>query len=231
MNYLMKRLAPIACIAAAALIAPAASATTTVTISGDLVKDAGSPTLYGSTDPSLPFTFSFSFDETMATVFPAFQEFDTGNGFYFTTDAILLSQSEISSFSFQVGNVTLDDSNLRALQLGTSGNFDILLLAGASPSVAQLLFVEPNIAEISIGERVCLTMACDIAPVGYGLSFQDEGYADLRNLVVSIWVAPAVPEPTSWALMIAGFGAVGGTMRRRKPISSDSGLTLQRANS
>ncbi|MGI4875962.1 MAG: PEPxxWA-CTERM sorting domain-containing protein, partial [Janthinobacterium lividum] len=27
---------------------------------------------------------------------------------------------------------------------------------------------------------------------------------------------PGVPEPTSWALMIAGFGAVGAAARRRR---------------
>jgi choice-of-anchor C domain-containing protein len=32
----------------------------------------------------------------------------------------------------------------------------------------------------------------------------------------------AVPEPTSWALMIAGFGLVGSAMRRRKPSVSVS---------
>jgi hypothetical protein len=35
------------------------------------------------------------------------------------------------------------------------------------------------------------------------------GYAGTLN------VTPAVPEPASWALMIGGFGLVGGTMRRR----------------
>lgn len=29
---------------------------------------------------------------------------------------------------------------------------------------------------------------------------------------------PAVPEPASWALMILGFGAVGGAMRRRQRV-------------
>lgn len=28
--------------------------------------------------------------------------------------------------------------------------------------------------------------------------------------------APAVPEPATWAMMIAGFGLVGGAMRRRR---------------
>lgn len=30
----------------------------------------------------------------------------------------------------------------------------------------------------------------------------------------------AVPEPASWALMIVGFGAVGGAMRRRRAVSA-----------
>ena len=30
-------------------------------------------------------------------------------------------------------------------------------------------------------------------------------------------VAPFVPEPTTWALMLAGFGMVGYAMRRRRP--------------
>lgn len=32
--------------------------------------------------------------------------------------------------------------------------------------------------------------------------------------------APAVPEPATWAMMIAGFGLVGGAMRRRQTVAS-----------
>ena len=32
--------------------------------------------------------------------------------------------------------------------------------------------------------------------------------------------APGVPEPASWAMFIAGFGAIGGSLRRRKPIAT-----------
>jgi len=44
---------------------------------------------------------------------------------------------------------------------------------------------------------------------------------DLSNLSVSSVLAPvipAVPEPVTWAMMVLGFGVVGGAMRRRKAV-------------
>ncbi len=32
-----------------------------------------------------------------------------------------------------------------------------------------------------------------------------------------VGAAPAVPEPTTWGLMVAGFGIVGGALRRQRP--------------
>lgn len=43
-------------------------------------------------------------------------------------------------------------------------------------------------------------------------SSQDGSYAGTLNVVNQ----PAVPEPSTWAMMLVGFGAVGGAMRRRK---------------
>ena len=37
----------------------------------------------------------------------------------------------------------------------------------------------------------------------------------IDNVVLDI---AAVPEPTTWGMLIAGFGAIGGTLRRRKPL-------------
>lgn len=47
-------------------------------------------------------------------------------------------------------------------------------------------------------------------------SFQDEAWG-LDNVSFTARVGPvtAAPEPTAWALMILGFGAVGATLRRR----------------
>jgi len=45
---------------------------------------------------------------------------------------------------------------------------------------------------------------------------------DDRNMLFSATFssAGAVPEPSTWALMILGFGAIAGTMRRRKRVSA-----------
>lgn len=34
-----------------------------------------------------------------------------------------------------------------------------------------------------------------------------------------VWIT-AVPEPASWAMLIAGFGLVGGTLRRRRMLEA-----------
>lgn len=39
----------------------------------------------------------------------------------------------------------------------------------------------------------------------------------LDNISVTLAQASGVPEPATWLTMIAGFGAIGATMRRRKP--------------
>ena len=44
---------------------------------------------------------------------------------------------------------------------------------------------------------------------------------EVDNLAYSAEIAQGVPEPASWALMLGGFGAIGGALRsRRKPRAS-----------
>ncbi len=56
-------------------------------------------------------------------------------------------------------------------------------------------------------------------PGTYALSFGENQPAEI-SLVISGLTAP-VPEPASWALMIAGFGAIG-MAARRKPLAAVS---------
>lgn len=54
------------------------------------------------------------------------------------------------------------------------------------------------------------------------LSFTGGGVGDLRQLRLDQvgQDTPAVPEPAAWAMMIAGFGMVGGAMRRQKKVKT-----------
>ena len=72
--------------------------------------------------------------------------------------------------------------------------------------------------------------APDVGPIGTGpvLSFSAAGIHSVRffgdNRTIGfdnfefgdLRVTGAVPEPTSWAMMIVGFGFIGSTMRRRR---------------
>ncbi len=42
---------------------------------------------------------------------------------------------------------------------------------------------------------------------------------DVKAGFVSIFVSASVPEPASWAMLVSGFGLVGGAMRRRKKMT------------
>ncbi len=37
------------------------------------------------------------------------------------------------------------------------------------------------------------------------------------------WTGPALPEPAAWAMMVAGFGLVGGALRRRGHVAATAG--------
>ena len=57
--------------------------------------------------------------------------------------------------------------------------------------------------------------------VATGFSNTDVGTYSLAITgpgVVTFAGAPAVPEPATWAMLLVGFGAIGGTMRRRAAV-------------
>ena len=54
-----------------------------------------------------------------------------------------------------------------------------------------------------------------IFTVQYGLTAGSSPQPFLLSQRANALSAPAVPEPGTWAMMIAGFGIVGGVMRRR----------------
>jgi hypothetical protein len=59
-----------------------------------------------------------------------------------------------------------------------------------------------------------LHAASDINEAGQIIGFGTLNGAE-RSFLLTPFVAPAIPEPASWALMIAGFGIAGIMARRR----------------
>lgn len=58
-----------------------------------------------------------------------------------------------------------------------------------------------------------------LAPVFYNGSFELSDFAGgptVATLTISDGAIASVPEPTTWAMTIFGFGLIGGVMRRRR---------------
>lgn len=46
-----------------------------------------------------------------------------------------------------------------------------------------------------------------------------DGFTSGNVLLGNLALVPSVPEPATWAMMLLGFGAIGVSFRRRKPVS------------
>jgi hypothetical protein len=58
------------------------------------------------------------------------------------------------------------------------------------------------------------------------IAFNDKGLSNAALLSTGGSVTPSVPEPATWALMLLGFGAIGGAMRAR-PVQSAGALAFR----
>lgn len=111
----------------------------------------------------------------------------------------------------------------------TNGNFFNILGGTTTATATQLLFDSSNVGFLAFGnsDGNIFTALCWS---GLGASCAGEAgpskvvaadYADdwelgsVSGTVLVAGVAGAIPEPSTWALMILGFGMAGATMRRR----------------
>jgi len=147
-------------------------------------------------------------DGTVDLIGTGFFDLHPGNGNYVdldgsTSNAGVLTQSlsltagVTYTASFSLGGSNRGDTNLVDVMFGTSlSNFTLL---SADPLATQSISFTPG----SDGT--------------YTLSFSNGGGDNLGAILDNVMVStPAIPEPETYALMLAGLGLMAAVARRRK---------------
>ena len=118
-----------------------------------------------------------------------------------------------SSFAYVAGDiVTLSYMVSGNQRDGSTDNFSAFLSGNGVNLTDDTTFLGSD----PFGTRTLSFVATSngMASFGFGTTSSDNIGPILDN--VGLDITSSVPEPASWALMILGFGLVGGTMRRRK---------------
>ena len=129
-------------------------------------------------------------------------------GFYTITNLSFLSD-------FTSGN--LIPGNLSGVDVTIGGQTQTVILTGFGPSTG---FYPVN--DLATLNTTLSAIATDSVLLSNFVTDGSSGIADFFGIGeitlsgTAVMVAPGVPEPSTWAMMIIGFGAVGGAVRRSK---------------
>ena len=99
---------------------------------------------------------------------------------------------------------------------GTRGANDFLFQLSGETADPRDTFIFPASAVASQGKHMTMTATGDIVANGLDVVGPLRSAADWPlNLVDNPTLLMSVPEPASWAMLVAGFGLVGAAVRRR----------------
>ena len=118
-----------------------------------------------------------------------------------------------SFFSYQAGDFAPSDDDTLTLSLYSGLNGTGTLVGTTSFFYGASGF--PTIATLSL-----VSSAPFLSAIFNGGSADFPNSVFYDNIIVRPAVGGAVPEPATWAMMLAGFGAVGFAMRRRQQKAS-----------
>lgn len=109
--------------------------------------------------------------------------------------------------SFGLGSTVWSNNSSLALPLGTN-NCGV----GCFNSLSNWMTANPNATVLGFSTGVGSGWNGSFEGAVDNISFTFNGQTESFNFEVA-----AVPEPGTWALMIAGFGLLGSALRRRRP--------------
>ena len=93
--------------------------------------------------------------------------------------------------------------------------------SGANACGPQIGIMDPTFCYQQIGEVTALDLAAFDA-IGYNIAVGSRGtnYRVNTGQIYRQFAVTGVPEPTTWAMMLFGFGAVGFSLRRNRKVSA-----------
>lgn len=208
-------------LAAIAVTAPATNAAAAIYLNKDLITVA----VGGGTSPG---TFNNTFDngQTIEKVIDApsadaaefhdqathiwFTANEAGGGlellfdFQIEYDISTLHFWNYTSESFDVDNIDFTFFSAADIEVGS---LSISPALGSSPGI----LAQDILLDAPLNVRYVKAF---LTGTNRQVDFQNIGF----TAVVSEPPTPAIPEPATWAMLITGFGLVGGAMRRRRAV-------------
>jgi hypothetical protein len=135
-----------------------------------------------------------------------------------TTDGTLgtLSASNFTGYTLSINGVDSSGTGINNF-LGGNTSATTTALSFDFSAFGALVFYDGNsyLCFLGTGQGTCVSEPTP--SIGFGVfSTGPVSAYDPRSGVQVIATAGAVPEPASWAMLIAGFGLTGAAMRRRK---------------
>lgn len=169
------------------------------------------------------------------TSFAPFAGNDTGIGNGVATNFTIARVGSIITFTLQPASGAIVLASDARASLGLVNAFEVRLRTAASSSLlySNLRFTDSTVADQMLADigiadqQTSIRLFEGIAPGDFALSgtltrswVGNEPNGSSLATQIKFLDVPPIPEPATWAMMIAGFGMVGAAARRRRIVAA-----------